>query len=124
MFPSVAKATVMVMVTDGLKAVPFNRFSSPWVGRRPISANLRGSFRPNSHKIVILSGAPTDLSRDTALGGAESKDPGAAYLPMLFRAFQPPNSEEQNLPCYFARMRLRFFSGHPPWRCLSRVIAV
>jgi hypothetical protein len=26
----------MVMVTDGLKAVPFNRFSSPWVGRRPM----------------------------------------------------------------------------------------
>jgi hypothetical protein len=25
-FPSVAKATVMVMVMDGLKAVPFNRF--------------------------------------------------------------------------------------------------
>ena len=93
------------------------------VGR--CSSKLSGhELQAKSKKSQALSGAPTDLSRDPALGGAESKDPGAAYLPMLFRAFQPANSEEQNLPCYFARMRLRFFSGHPPWRCLSRVIAV
>ena len=48
MFPSVA--TVMVMVTDGLKAVPFNRFSSPWVGRRPMISpvEMTNLFLPRS----------------------------------------------------------------------------
>jgi hypothetical protein len=35
----------------------------------------------------------TDLSRDTALGGAESKDLGGAYLPMLLGAFQEPKPD-------------------------------
>jgi len=50
---SAAKATVMVMVTDGLKAVPFNRFSSPWVGLRPISANLTWRL-PKSEKTLVF----------------------------------------------------------------------
>ena len=55
---------MMVMVTDGLKAVPFNRFSSAWVGLRPISANLTWRLPksektlvfgfPSQHKAVIL----------------------------------------------------------------------
>ena len=32
-----------------------------------------------------------DLSRDTALGGAESKDPGGAYLTDAIQAFSSPN---------------------------------
>ncbi len=45
---------------------------------------------PTHHKDVILSGAPTDLSRNTALGAAESKDPEGLILPMPLGAFQPP----------------------------------
>jgi hypothetical protein len=46
MFPSVA--TMMVVLMDGLKAVPFNRFSSPWVGRRPMIApvGMTNSLHP------------------------------------------------------------------------------
>ena len=40
--------------------------------RDPRRRRLFGS--PTRHKIVILSEAPHDLSRDTALGGAQSKD--------------------------------------------------
>jgi len=38
------------MVTDGLKAVPFNRFSSPWVGRRPMISpvGMTNLFLPRS----------------------------------------------------------------------------
>ena len=69
-------------------------------------------LQAKSKKSQALSEAPRGSIGLRTAYARSRRNPGAAYLPMLFRAFQPPNSEEQNLPCYFARMRLRFFSGH------------
>jgi hypothetical protein len=64
-----------------------------------ISANLFWVFFfKSSHKIVILSEAPhTDLSCDTALGGAESKDPEGAYLAYVVRSFSTTETRVQDL---------------------------
>jgi hypothetical protein len=38
-------ATVMVVVMDGLKAVPFNPFSSDWVGRKAHDSSVEKHFQ-------------------------------------------------------------------------------
>ena len=58
-------------------------------GLRPISANLFGMFSSNSHKTVILSGAPHKLSRDTVLVARSRRTPKVLILPMPLVAFQP-----------------------------------
>jgi hypothetical protein len=48
-------SSVYALTTVTVSVHPLNR---SWVGRRPISANLRDLFLQNAHKIVILSEAP------------------------------------------------------------------
>ena len=81
-------------------------------------------FRQNYHKIVILSGARTDLSRDTALDGAESKDPGGAYLAHAVRAFSTSEAREQDLPAVrtgWSRVHLFMHCNHLPSPGLCKI---
>jgi len=58
---------------------------------RPISANLFRMFFPNSHKIVILSGAPSQICRVTPRLVARSRrTPRVLILSMPFVPFQTP----------------------------------
>src|ERR1700728_5126134 len=53
----------------------------------PASLTCFGCFLQNSHKNVILSGAPHRFIACHSAYGAESKDPGGAYLTHAARAF-------------------------------------
>ena len=77
------KDSVMSAVPPGLFVL-----SDPTPGPRPTSANLFGMLfsklpqnrHPEAERLK-------DLSRDTALDGAESKDPEDAYLAYAVRSF-------------------------------------
>ena len=71
-------------VAQGCTSVSARMFSQ-W----RIRENTDFAF-PTRDKSVILSGALTDLSRVTGLGGAESKDLDELFLPKLLEPFQPP----------------------------------
>jgi hypothetical protein len=51
--PSVAKATMMVMVMDGLKAVPFNRFFITLAGPQANDSSGRKHFQEWSAELQI-----------------------------------------------------------------------
>jgi hypothetical protein len=115
-------------------------------GRSPISVNLGKVFRPNSHKIVILSAA---LHRWIACHSAYRRGvegPRRCFSAHAFRSFSTTEAREQDPPWYAPwsrvhpcmrcdifhrpvcvksltrddlRMSLCFLSRHQRWRCFS-----
>jgi hypothetical protein len=62
------------------------------------STNCSTFVFPQNDNTVILSGAPHRFIAQNSACGAESKDPGDAYLTDAVRAFSTTEAREQDLP--------------------------
>ncbi len=92
-----AKDSVMSAVPPGLfvlRIPPQDYVSQALTRLEVFFSKLPQNRHPEAERL-------TDLSRDTALNGAESKDPRTLILPMPFGAFQPPKRQRSDRATVF-----------------------